>query len=378
MVEVQREQEQQALRTQELDPRLYYDYEGRFIKQKLERDRMRLLPRVVPPQLFAPGGHALGDVRVFERFTAGPISALTCRFLDLEPGERTPLERRIPSLTAYALQGSGVVTQDGREYEFGRDDVVFVPPYTTYTIQAGGDGLRAWVPESRLWHVLGLLWHEHHEPQRMPGEVEVVHDADGAWTGYRIPKGVLGLEEDLEIGKGADAHRAEVFESRARGGRIAEQDSARKGKYDYFLDLLGKDAEQHTGTPRVIRAADRPFEDTRQGRLRYYVDNWAGLHGQDLDVAEYEIPPGQRTGRHRHIPEELLYVVSGSGHDLHDDSEYPWKAGDLICVPPMVEHQHVNDGAEPARLVSVWSHHPANEFLGGIQHIADASTWRRP
>jgi hypothetical protein len=98
MTEVQREKEAVELTTSEVDPRLYYDYEGRFIKQKLERDRMRLLPRVVPPQLFAPGGHALGDVRVFERFTAGPISSLTCRFLKLGPGESTPLERRIPSL----------------------------------------------------------------------------------------------------------------------------------------------------------------------------------------------------------------------------------------------------------------------------------------
>jgi hypothetical protein len=24
----------------------------------------------------------------------------------------------------------------------------------------------------------------------------------------------------------------------------------------------------------------------------------------------------------------------------------------------------------------VWSHHPANEFLGGFEHIADASDWR--
>jgi quercetin dioxygenase-like cupin family protein len=376
MSESAREREKQQLQTQQVDPRLYYDYEGRFIKQKLERDRMRLLPRVVVPELFAPGGHSLGDVRVFERFTAGPISSITCRFLDLSAGESSPLERRIPSLTAYVLEGSGVCTQDGVGHEFDTNDVLFVPPYTEYSVTAGEKGLKLWIPESRLWHVLGLLWHEHFEPQRVPADVEVITGVDGEWLGYRIPKGVLGLEEDLEVPKGANHHREEMFAARRRGNRTdAPTTDAPRTQYDHFLDLLGEDNDSRDNSPRVFRAKDAPLEHTRQGSLRYYVSNWAGLNGQDLDVAEYEIEPGHNTGKHRHIAEELLLVTAGSGHDVHDESEHPWKAGDLICIPPMTEHQHFSDGSEPARLVSVWSHHPANEFLGGIQHIEDASTW---
>lgn len=371
MTETAREREKQDLQTQSVDPRLYYDYEGRFIKQNLERERMRLLPRVVVPELFATGGHSLGDVRVFERFTAGPISSLTCRFLELAAGESAPLERRIPSLTAYVLEGSGVCTQDGTDHEFTTNDVLFTPPYTTYRITAGADGLRAWVPESRLWHVLGLLWHEHHEAHQMPGEVEVVSGSDGEWLGYRFPKGLLGLDEDLNVAKGANSRRQEVFASRGEGSRVESPNT----DYDHFLDLLGREREQRDSTPRVMRAADRPFEHTRQGKVRFYIDRWADLHGQDLEVAEYQIDPGHGTGKHRHIAEELLLVTAGVGHDVHDDSEHPWKAGDLICIPPMVEHQHFNDGTEGARLISVWSHHPANEFLGGIQHIEDSSMW---
>jgi quercetin dioxygenase-like cupin family protein len=371
MTETASEREKQDLQTQSVDPRLYYDYEGRFIKQNLERDRMRLLPRVVVPELFASGGHALGDVRVFERFTAGPISSLTCRFLELGAGESTSLERRIPSLTAYVLDGDGVCDQDGRVHEVGTNDVLFVPPYTTYRITAGSGGLRAWVPESRLWHVLGLLWHEHHERQAMPGQVEDVTDSNGEWLGYRFPAGLLGLADDLDVPKGADPRRDAVFAARRRGRRLESVDT----QYDQFLDMLGAENEQGDETPRVFRAQNRPFEHTRQGRIRFFVDRWAGLHGQDLEVAEYEIEPGHRTGRHRHIAEELLLVTAGTGHDVHDESEHPWKAGDLICIPPMTEHQHYNDGAEPARLVSAWSHHPANEFLGGIQHIEDSSMW---
>ena len=375
MAEVEREREQ--LTTAQVDPKLYYDYEGRFIKQTLERDRVRMLPRVVKPAMFAPGGHALGDVRVFERFTVAPLSAFTCRFVTLGAGESTPLERRIPSLAGYVIAGDGVCEQDGVEHACTAGDVVFVPPYTKYRITAGSSGLRMWVPETRLWHVLGLLWHEHFEPQRMSGEVEDVVDAAGKWTGYRIARGVLGLEHDAQFRKGADARRSAVFDARRA---VPEPGQAGvhydQTQYDALLRLLAEEKVRHERSPRVIAGADRPWEDTCQGRLKYYIDNWANVPGQDLDMAAYEIEPGGHTGRHRHVPEEMLLVLAGAGHDVHDGSEHPWRAGDLICVPAMTEHQHFNDGDTPARLVSVWAHQPANEFMGGIEHIADASSWR--
>ena len=41
--------EREDLSTQTITPTLYYEYETRFIRQKLERERMRMLPRVVVP-----------------------------------------------------------------------------------------------------------------------------------------------------------------------------------------------------------------------------------------------------------------------------------------------------------------------------------------
>lgn len=371
MTEVQREREE--LGTQAITPQLYYEYESRFIRQKLERDRMRLLPRVVVPEMFATGGHALGDVRVFERFTAGPVSAMTCRFIELTPGEATPRERRIPTLLAYVLEGSGSCVVDDDVYEVGPGDVLLVPPYSEYAITAGPDGLRAWVPENRLWHVLGLLWHEHLEPHKMPGDVEVEYDANGQWKGYRFPKGMLGLDDDLVVAAGSNERRDRYFTAR-RAPR--QRPAGPKTKYDWFLDRLVGENEAAEAMPRVIRGMRVPIEDTRQGRLQYYVTHWTEpMMGKDLELAVYDIPAGEHTGKHRHIPEELLLVVSGSGYDIHDDTKHEWHAGDLICIPPMTEHQHFNDGTEPATLVSVWLNHPTNEFLGGIQHVSDASTY---
>jgi quercetin dioxygenase-like cupin family protein len=363
------EREREDLGQREIDQRLYYDYEGRFVKQRLERDRMRMLPRVVKPPMFATSGHALGDVRVFERFTVGPVSALTCRFVDLEPGAQTPLERRIPLLVLFVVSGDGSVSVEGQEQAFGPEDVVVVPPYTAYSITAGADGLRAWVPETRFWHVLGLLWHEHLEPRDVAG-AERVDGLDGDWR-YRVPRGVLGLDRDLEIPGGSDPRREGVFAAR----RAATPRLGGSTWYDELVARLADDNARHDRTPRVVRAADRPLEDTRGGRMRFYVSNWDELAGQDLDMALYEIAPAQRTGRHRHIAEELMLVLQGSGVEEHDGSEHGFEAGDLICIPPMSAHAHANAGDEVVRLVSVWSHHPANEFLGGFEHIEDATDW---
>ena len=368
MAEMEREREE--LQLGEQDPRLYYDYEGRFVKQRLERDRMRMLPRVVKPAMFGSSGHALGDVRVFERFTVGPVSALTCRFLDVPPGGKTAETRRIPLLTMFVLEGSGTSLQDGEGHPFEAQDVVVVPPYTRHTFEAGPEGFRAWVPETRFWHVLGLLWHEHFEAQDLPG-VERMTAEDGSWSGYRVQEGVLGLDRDLEIPAGAEPKREAVFRARR-----AEREASHFGGeawYDDFLRRLPEDNERHDATPRVVRGADLPWEDTRGGRMKFYVSTWANHAGQALDLAMYEIAAGARTGTHRHIAEELLLVLEGSGSDDHDGSEHRWEAGDLICIPPMAAHSHANAGDRTARLVSVWSHHPANEFLGGFEHIADAT-----
>src|SRR5262247_4379587 len=91
----------------------YYDYEARFIKQKREQERINVLPRVIKPAMFAKGEFALGDMRVFGRYTVAPLSVLTCGFLELRPGQEIEPRRMIPSNIAYVIEGSGESVQDG-------------------------------------------------------------------------------------------------------------------------------------------------------------------------------------------------------------------------------------------------------------------------
>jgi quercetin dioxygenase-like cupin family protein len=362
----------ERLKEEEVDPKLYYDYEGRFIKQKLERERMDLLPRVVKPAMFAKGGHVLGDLRVFERYAVAPLSALTGSFIEIEPGGRTEKQRMLPSMIAYVIEGSGHCIQDDQSYDFSAHDVVVIPPYTTQQWVAGSARVRVWAPQVRLWHVLGLLWQEQLELREIPDGTEPINGSAGQLAGFRVPAGTLDLEQDLEVRVGPNKKRKEVFDAR----RAIREAPAVKTRYDYFLRRLVEENQLESKGPRVIRSDDRPWENTRQGRLKYYIDNWTEVAARALDLMAMQIEPGGHTGKHRHISEELILVLEGSGHDVHEETRYPWAAGDLVCIPPMTAHQHFNDGTDEALLVSVWSRQLANEFLGGIEHISDASRWK--
>ncbi len=371
MAEIERVREN--LREEEVDPKLYYDYEGRFIKQKLERERMELLPRVVKPPMFAKGGHILGDLRVFERFTVAPLSALTCSFMEAGSGERTEKIRLVPSMIAYILEGSGCSVQDGEAYDFSANDLVVIPPYTTQEFIGGAkNGFRAWLPQVRLWHVLGLLWQEQFEFKSIPQGTEPIKDSAGQIVGFRVPRGILGLEDDLEVRKGADGKREAVFAAR----RGVEQVAKGSTKYDWFLQRLVEENSVEKKGPRVIQGSETQLERTRQGRLKFYISLWTEVAARALDLMTMEIEPAGHTGKHRHIFEEMIFVQEGNGYDVHEQTKYPWEAGDVICIPPMTAHQHFNDGSKPARLISTWSRQLSHEFLGGIEHISDASSWR--
>jgi quercetin dioxygenase-like cupin family protein len=251
---------------------------------------------------------------------------------------------------------------------------VVIPPYTTQEFVADAKtGFRAWLPQVRLWHVLGLLWQEQFDFKSIPEGTEPIKDSSGQAVGFRVPRGILGLEEDLEVRKGADGKREAVFSAR----RGVQQTGPGNTKYDWFLKrLVEENAVEKTG-PRVIKGNDTAWENTRQGRLKFYISLWTEVAARALDLMTMEIEPAGHTGKHRHIFEEMIFVQEGKGYDVHEQTKYPWEAGDVICIPPMTAHQHFNDGSAPARLVSTWSRQLAHEFLGGIEHISDASGWKQ-
>lgn len=55
-----------------------------------------------------------------------------------------------------------------------------------------------------------------------------------------------------------------------------------------------------------------------------------GFHVQTIGTLFAEIPPGKRSGAHRHSYEETEYVISGNGYTIVEDQRVDWKEGDTL------------------------------------------------
>ena len=90
-----------------------------------------------------------------------------------------------------------------------------------------------------------------------------------------------------------------------------------------------------------------------------------------VDIYMQFLEGGSRSGKHRHLSEEIFYVVEGSGYDLHWDvkfdckdefewmwesepKKFEWKEGDFVYIPPYVMHQHFNaDPKNETRIIVI-------------------------
>jgi quercetin dioxygenase-like cupin family protein len=361
------EREIERERERERDDMIYYNYERKFVQMKEESDRIALLPRVIKPALFGRNGYALGTPRVEDRLTVAPVNAITCSFVHLQPGQSTEPVRGVPSGLFYMLEGKGKSVQDGAPYTFEQGDLVVVPTYTQHQLIADtATQVRAWAPEVRFWHLMGLLRHELENIPAIPPEAEPFQE--GGRQGFRIRTELSRREQEVEVYLGANARLQEFFTSR----RKSRQGSTGQTKYDYFLQLLERENAELQTLPRVLRAGDLAWEDTVFGRMKYFMDYWTPALARGLDVFVLQLPPGGRSGKHRHFGEELLLVTKGRGYDIHDGVRHDWAKGDLIAVPSAAVHQHFNAVSEPAELVSVVLQQAANLNMDGLEHMEDA------
>jgi uncharacterized RmlC-like cupin family protein len=139
---------------------------------------------------------------------------------------------------------------------------------------------------------------------------------------------------------------------------------------------------QHGDGPlnKVLDPEEMPWEESPQGKLKHVLneDITEGLDFPAKGVNMYiqEIPPGSKSGKHRHMSEELVFVLEGEGYDHHWDAKltvtgekdreepewayddeptkYEWEAGDLVVIHGGCSHQHLSaDPANPCRVLII-------------------------
>ena len=121
----------------------------------------------------------------------------------------------------------------------------------------------------------------------------------------------------------------------------------------------------------VVHAEDMPFERSPDGLLKHLVHEKLNTRECCIEAYMQFLPGGGRSGKHRHMWEEVAFVAEGSGYDLHWDLKFDcldkfewsweeepkkieWSRGDFIYVPPFTMHQHFNaDAKSEARLIVI-------------------------
>ena len=160
--------------------------------------------------------------------------------------------------------------------------------------------------------------------------------------------------------------------------------------YQNLLDDATNAPVRNAKRKKVLHPEEMPWEMSRQGLLKHLLNEQMNTRMETVDAYMQIIPPGSRSGKHRHLAEECLYVLEGSGYDLHQDCDveitdtykwkpqaeikrYEWEAGDVIYIPPNTIHQHFNaDPDRPARLVSAINRVYKNSGLNDLEQLEDA------
>ena len=117
----------------------------------------------------------------------------------------------------------------------------------------------------------------------------------------------------------------------------------------------------------VVKAEDMPWERSADGLIKHLVHHRLNTRECCVEAYMQFLKAGERSGKHRHMWEEVIFVVEGAGYDLHWDmkfdcleafkwewaevpKKFEWKQGDYIYIPPFTTHQHFATTGE-ARLI---------------------------
>jgi len=234
----------------------------------------------------------------------------------LLPGEVAPAHRHSPNAFRFMLRGDGAYTTvDGDKCLMKPGDLVLTPTPTLHDHGNEGNEPVIWFdgldsPVVRYLEVLSMQ--RHSEDRQEVGKVVGASERRFGAAGLR-PASVRG---------GAGARRLIHY-------RWQEA-------YDALVQLAEVESDA--------------FDDV----MLEYVDPATGRSIFPTMACYLQmIRPGVHTRAHRQASSAVYHVVRGAGSTVMDGTRYAWGERDFFAIPPLVQHEHANDGREPAILFSL-------------------------
>ncbi|MGH2451421.1 MAG: cupin domain-containing protein [Candidatus Limnocylindria bacterium] len=289
-------------------------------------------------------------------------------------------EHRRRQLSAPRVRRAGTVTDDGSvghsaDSEASRTWWVLGPgdePFLTQSLQVhfvelfpGGSNRGHGHQNEAIFYILEGRGYEIHDEKRYDwekGDLVVVHN-DSVHQHFNADPDRRALAMVVK------AKAASMYLGLVQQGRGGPQDGAGYGPPEDWARLWTPGVEERK---KVLKPTDGAWKDTPDGRIRDMSSRKrTDFRTHTVDVYQQEIPPGGRSGKHWHMADEALYVLSGRGHSLHWDvaadigtryrarvakepTRWDFAAGDLVYMPQNTVHQHHNDDpSEPLLVMSV-------------------------
>lgn len=249
------------------------------------------------------------------------------------------VHRHQGGLAIYVLDGDGYSTLDGERVDWATGDLLLLP------IKPGG------------------VTHQHfnRDPHRPARWLAFIPMAFQEYLGSELVQLKISpdwplLENTIEKSQTTGAkdspssvQNADAFAEAKQTGEATLLDSLFKLRDDY--------RRQSQSGLKVVRGRDLPWENNRQGIMRWY------LHPDKRDAAirsllvyVQEIPPAGKSGRQRCPGGWVHFILDGRGALEVDGVRYEWEAGDCVALPIKssgVEYQFFNlDSQNPARYLA--------------------------
>lgn len=369
--------ERQLERRKEPEPvEMSRQTEEQWARREEEKKRLASLPHVIQhddipwvqmSQAFYKGFTGVG---IKGRLTRLPLFSMTLSAQILNPGSKSGKHRHFNEAILYIVEGEGYSIHDDIKHTCEAGDIVCVPTYTIHQHFNASSSKEVKVffsTPSPVFELAGLSYHEQiemHPKYRIPEGVTPLQNDKGQFIGYRDKDG-----KEYRLAE-VDTQSQSLFQGR----RGVDAPVVIKNTYDHYLNELVEESRWHRSLLHVVKQKERPWEDTRMGRMKYLA-HWptipSGLRLFDSFIQE--IPPGGRSGKHRHVSEEVHFILEGKGYDIHDGTRWDWQKESIVCIPVNTTHQHFNtDPSRPARFLSFQSRFYHYLGHGGIEHMEDA------
>lgn len=131
--------------------------------------------------------------------------------------------------------------------------------------------------------------------------------------------------------------------------RDREPEASAPLPYDIMMKDRAAFVERQMTGKIVIKASDREWRQSRQGRAKWYLNPYVFTDTVLQEWAVFIADVRKHTGKHIHQGGLVLFVLEGKGWTVVDGVRYDWEAGDLVLLPIKpggVEHQHFNTNPE--------------------------------